>query len=306
MRASETLRKKEKTSWEFFFKKNEKNTTRVVEGQVTARRHGTHPHDASRRSDGVATYVRLTSKQPRDRSATPSAVACRETVRFADGRVALLVATEFGVVANVHLPFPSSGAAVDKQATQADAVAAAVDALAARLEVKFAVVCGDFNGLHTDGAAVALAARGWANCACAAAEMSLQSGVGGRTDLGATHLTHLGDLTSCDHVFARDYCYAGDSWAGGNKMGHFDAVNGELSDVCRIGDEDHLFFSDSDHLPVIATFAFDDPSTAAAAAAKAGVDQPPNDGDDDDEEPKAEALFRAADFRCDWPHSRLY
>lgn len=248
---------------------------------LTARRSGLHPHDGSKRSDGVATLVcRKTHEVEESRR-----------VEFEDGRVALVTSliqrdrTRLVVsfvslpcndspcqVANVHLPYPSNIAAKAKQERQVRAIADAVDALCWNSGAPtLGVVAGDFNCRAEDPAALWLEKSGWVDCAKACALKNLASGVGGVTEVGVTHKTHTGDLLRCDHLFARDYRPDMHPNLGGPnlELGYFDYARLALVRVTRIEVTKNVAweptFTFSDHLPVVAEFA---PSQQASSITK--------------------------------------
>jgi hypothetical protein len=76
-------------------------------------------------------------------------------------------------------------------------------------------ICGDFNSDSTGLAASIVESRGFANCASAHAEQVLTGGVGGRVNVGVTHMDHLGKKVSVDHVFLRSVVRGG----GGASIG---------------------------------------------------------------------------------------
>lgn len=248
---------------------------------LTAQRSGLHPHDGSKRTDGVATLV------------------CRKTheidesrrVEFEDGRVALVTSliqrdrTRLVVsfaslprndslcqVANVHLPYPANIAAKAKQTRHIEAIADTVDALCRNSRgPTLGVVAGDFNCREEDPAALWLEKSGWVDCAKAYALNNLASGVGGVTEVGVTHKTHTGDLLRCDHLFARDYRPDMHPTLGDTnlELGYFDYARLALVRVTRVEATKNVSweptFTFSDHLPVVAEFA---PSRASSTTTK--------------------------------------
>ncbi|KAJ8609495.1 hypothetical protein CTAYLR_005453 [Chrysophaeum taylorii] len=227
----------------------------------TARRTGSHPHDGSARSDGVATLVARDTYE----------VDLARSVDLGRGRVALAVSLRRRLeplphllVANVHLPFPASDNSRRVQETHAREAARVLDDFRADDAVPtLSLVAGDFNSRADDPPARALETMGFVNCATAYASMSLASGVGGVTDLGVTHLTHRGDSLQCDHIFARDDHPT-------PFLGYFDKANLSLDNVGRVNVDAsnpvkwEPSFTISDHLPVIAEFSTRRPSTIPA------------------------------------------
>ena len=221
----------------------------------TARRRGIHPHDGSRRRDGLAIFSRL------------PVIATEEAPVFDDGRSGLVATLKRGgdrpvVVATCHLP---CGDALARQ-VQASACAAAAERQARRSDASLTVLCGDFNENAAAPACVGLESLGWTNCAAAAATQALDGGTGGTTFLGTTHRAHTGHALSCDHIFATDR-----SAGGQRSSGCFDAAGARLASTHRVADAwDPDFDRDSDHMPVVAEFSFR--ASNAAAAAPAGAD----------------------------------
>ena len=216
----------------------------------TARRRGVHPHDGSERRDGLAIFSRL----PLIASEAVAAPV------FDDGRSGLVATLQRRgdrpvVVATCHLPFADAAA---RQA-QASACAAAAERQARRDDASLTVLCGDFNENAAAPACRGLEARGWTNCAAAAATQALDGGTGGTTFLGTTHRAHTGDALSCDHIFATDR-----SAGGQRSSGCFDAAGARLVAARRVADAWDPDFVDSDHTPVVAEFSF--------RAAKASAD----------------------------------
>ena len=216
----------------------------------TARRRGIHPHDGSERRDGLAIFSRL------------PLVASEAVVApvFDDGRSGLVATLQRRgdrpvVVATCHLPFADAAA---RQA-QASACAAAAERQARRDDASLTVLCGDFNENAAAPACRGLEARGWTNCAAAAATQALDGGTGGTTFLGTTHRAHTGDALSCDHIFATDRSSDGSS-------GCFDAAGARLVAARRVADAWDPDFVDSDHTPVVAEFSFRETKAAPADA----------------------------------------
>ena len=218
----------------------------------TARRRGVHPHDGSERRDGLAIFSRLPL-------VASEAVAAPV---FDDGRSGLVATLQRRgdrpvVVATCHLPFADAAA---RQA-QASACAAAAERQASRDHASLIVLCGDFNEDASSPACRGLEARGWTNCAAAAATQALESGTGGTTFLGTTHRAHTGDALSCDHIFATDRTEGGQ-----RSSGMFDAAGARLVAARRVADAWDPDFVDSDHTPVVAEFSFREAKAAPADA----------------------------------------
>ena len=226
----------------------------------TARRRGVHPHDGSERRDGLAIFSRLPLVAS-EAVAAPS---------FDDGRSGLIATLKRGdrpvVVATCHLPFADAAA---RQA-QASACAAAAERQARRDHASLTVLCGDFNENAAAPACRGLEARGWTNCAAAAATQALDSGTGGTTFLGTTHLAHTGDALSCDHIFATDRTEGGQ-----RSSGCFDAAGARLVAARRVADAWDPDFVDSDHTPVVAEFSFRAAKAPADTEVKADPFLPP-------------------------------
>ena len=86
-------------------------------------------------------------------------------------------------------------------------------------------ICGDFNSDSTGLAASVVESRGFANCASAHAEQVLTGGVGGRVNVGVTHMDHLGNRVSVDHVFLRSVVDGGGGAGGGRRAEDSDNGN---------------------------------------------------------------------------------
>ena len=130
-----------------------------------------------------------------------------------------------------------------------------------RDDASLTVLCGDFNEDASSPACRGLEARGWTNCAAAAATQALDGGTGGTTFLGTTHRAHTGDALSCDHIFATDR-----SAGGQRSSGCFDAAGARLVAARRVADAWDPDFVDSDHTPVVAEFSFRETKAAPADA----------------------------------------
>ena len=67
------------------------------------------------------------------------------------------------------------------------------------------IIGDDFNSDSQSLAARCLKSNpcNFVNCACVSVKQSMMSGLGGRSNLGATHRTHRGEDVSVDHVFTR-------------------------------------------------------------------------------------------------------
>ena len=212
---------------------------------ISSQRHGFHPRDGSPRRDGLA----ILSKLPIEKISEEL---------FEDGRTALTATLGRGgaapvVVACCHLQYGGRETEVATRAYQAAAVAAAAESMAADAGASMAFLVGDFNEIASGTACAMLENRNWTNAVSAAATAALDSGTGGRTAIGSTHLTHEGTALSCDHIFCTDF-------GGGRYAGCFDAAGSRLDDARRVGVEAyHPEFAllDSDHLPVRADVSFD-------------------------------------------------
>lgn len=175
-------------------------------------------------------------------------------------------------VGNVHLSFPGAPDPVENERRQAYEVHLLARALAiegrnksfygddgSRLEI----IAGDFNSNSIALAAHILEEHPYhfANCMSAKALQSMASSVGGEIDLGVTHLTHLGQAVSVDHVFARVVHGNGAPGMTNNgllKLGYLDSTGVQVVD-CRkkhgvsLRNERKL----SDHRPVTARLDWD-------------------------------------------------
>ena len=219
----------------------------------TARRRGVHPHDGSERRDGLAIFSRL------------PLVASEAVVApvFDDGRSGLVATLQRRgdrpvVVATCHLPFADAAA---RQA-QASACAAAAERQARRDDASLTVLCGDFNENASAPACRGLEARGWTNCAAAAAARKRSTGTGGTPFLeqrtGAHGRRAVVRPYFCDGSVRRRPAVFWLLRRGGR------APRVAARRVADAWDPD---FVDSDHTPVVAEFSFRETKAAPAAVA---------------------------------------
>ena len=185
----------------------------------TARRRGVHPHD----DPSTATASR-SSRVPTDR---PEAVAAPV---FDDGRSGPSRRCSDAATGRCRRDVPP--ALADAAARQArNGPRRGRRKAGAPGWRSLTVLCGDFNENAAAPACRGLEARGWTNCAAAAATQALDGGTGGTTFLGTTHRAHTGDALSCDHIFATDRTEGGQ-----RSSGCFDAAGARLVAARRVAD----------------------------------------------------------------------
>ena len=252
--------------------------------RVSERRPGT-ARGGMEREDGMAVLVRRTGALKLVKSSMlktgPQRIAqivtCKEKGR----------SNRHVIIGNSHLSFPGllcSIANERRQAYEAHLVARAVAregrhlSSLAECESHLELIAGDFNSNSCALAVQSLEQwHGFVNCMSASALQTQSASIGGRTELGVTHLNHLGQHVCVDHVMARFIHRDGASKQGCGqalqKMGYFDNGGTRLL-ACRKRsislDGDDII---SDHRPVTAQFAWPPCSSTVIARTNSGTNK---------------------------------
>lgn len=251
--------------------------TRHLFHRVSERRPGT-ARRGMEREDGMAVLVKRTGnlklcssfKVKTGSQRIAQIVTCRE--KEGDKRHV--------IIGNSHLSFPGGPCSIAnarRQAYEAHLVARAVAregrylSSLAECHSHLQLIAGDFNSNSCALAAQSLEQKhGFVNCMSASALQTLSTSIGGRTELGVTHLNHLGQQVCVDHIMANFIHQDGTSRQSCGealqKMGYFDNGGTRLLNCrkrsIRLDGDDII----SDHRPVTAQFVWPPRSSAAARA----------------------------------------
>jgi len=192
------------------------------------------------------------------------------------------------LIGNVHLSFPGGPdpiANARKQAFEAQLVARALNKHGQKFSVPISslqpqqkqqqhlqIIGGDFNSNSSALAATQLETppHYFVNCASATADQALNSGSGGRVNLGVTHHTHRGENVSVDHIFARSICST-QTKASSLRLGYLDSLGTKVTDCRKIYLDLKGSRIISDHRPVTATFMWPKMSYDDEGCQKDGV-----------------------------------
>ena len=258
--------------------------TRHLFHRVSERRPGT-ARGGMEREDGMAVLVKRTGKLKLGKSTFvqtgPQRIAQIVTCREKEGD------ERHVVIGNAHLSFPGGPCSIAnerRQAYEAHIVARAVAREGRHLsldESHLELIAGDFNSNSCALAVQSLEQRyGFVNCMSASALQTQSASIGGRTELGVTHLNHLGQQVCVDHVMARFIHQEGGVPEGCGealqKMGYFDnggtrILNCRKQNICLDGDKIL-----SDHRPVTAQFAWPSRSSARRNGQTVTTPHPPS------------------------------
>ena len=249
--------------------------TRHLFHRVSERRPGT-ARGGMEREDGMAVLVKRTGKLKLCKSLRvktgPQRIAQIVTCREKEGD------KRHVIIGNSHLSFPGGPCSITnarRQAYEAHLIARAVAREGRHLaslsehQSHLHLIAGDFNSNSCALAAQSLEQKhGFVNCVSASALQTLSASIGGRTELGVTHLNHLGQQVSDDHIMANFIHQDGTSRRSCGealqKMGYFDNGGTRLLNCrkrsIRLDGDDII----SDHRPVTAQFVWPSRSSADA------------------------------------------
>ena len=255
--------------------------TRHLFHRVSERRPGT-ARGGMEREDGMAVLVKRTGKLRLCKSfrvkTGPQRIAQIVTCREKEGD------NRHVIIGNSHLSFPGGPCSIAnarRQAYEAHLIARAIAREGRYLSSPsehhsrshLQLIAGDFNSNSCALAAQSLEQKhGYVNCMSASALQTLSASIGGRTELGVTHLNHLGQQVSVDHIMANFVHQDGASTQGCGealqKMGYFDNGGTRLLNCrkrsIRLDGDDII----SDHRPVTAQFVWPKRGSAAARTNK--------------------------------------